>query len=770
MRRTLALVIVVLVVISGCHLFQSKKKTYSDIVKRLMDLESLAVLPEEGEMGGMISSYDVKSKYNESSSQYEDWSANRDGDTPENLKKEGDDYVIAELKGPGSIVRIWSAMPDSGHVKIYIDGSEEPVIDMPFEDYFDSTQAPFNYPQLVYESASGKNNYVPISYQESCKIVAQEGWGKYYQFNYITFHPETKVESFTKELKPEDKAALEEVNDYFAEKRGKSPYKIEEGDEEKTLKEDVDIEAGKSTLIEIAGEYGIKAIKIKTNFADREEEEIALRKLVLQIKWDGESEPSVWAPLGDFFGTTPGVNYYKTLPLGMTEDGFYCYWYMPFAEKAEIEIINNDEKNHQLSYEIVYGELNHKIEELGRFHAKWHGDVFPLEDTARWPDWTVLTTEGKGRFLGMMLHVLSPDKMECLDAAGLGAAWWGEGDEKFFVDGEKFPSTFGTGTEDYFGYAWGNPSFFERPFNSQSMTMNNRGHQTLTRWQIADNVPFHKSFDAYLEKYYPNECNTTYNCVAYWYLAADGKDPHTSGEVIIENWAPMPVVAPEDRLFLEGDSIIVTLTSDFEKYTNMRYTLDSTEPTLESMLYEQPIIIKQPTVLKAKMFVGNCKQSITVIDTFYIPEMRPAEKRLKNLSQGLSYMYYEGDWGKLPVFDSLQPVKTGATMEFLSNRNREDTFAFKYTGYIEVPEEGIYTFYTNSDDGSMLFIGDKLIVENDGLHGLVEKYGQIGLSAGKHPITILYFEWIGGNVIEVSCRGPNMPKKIITPDMLYHQE
>ena len=78
-----------------------------------------------------------------------------------------------------------------------------------------------------------------------------------------------------------------------------------------------------------------------------------------------------------------------------------------------------------------------------------------------------------------MLHVWNPR-----------GGWWGEGDEKFFVDGEKFPSTFGTGSEDYFGYAWCHPGLFQRPFHCQTMTMSNQGHQSVLRWHVADNIPF----------------------------------------------------------------------------------------------------------------------------------------------------------------------------------------------------------------------------------------------------------------------------------------
>ena len=114
-----------------------------------------------------------------------------------------------------------------------------------------------------------------------------------------------------------------------------------------------------------------------------------------------------------------------------------------------------------------------------------------------------------------MLHVWNPR-----------GGWWGEGDEKFFVDGEKFPSTFGTGSEDYFGYAWGNPHLFAKPYHAQTFTQNNQGHQSLLRLHIVDNVPFEKSFEGCIEKYFKNDRGTLYAATVWWYLAPGGKDPY----------------------------------------------------------------------------------------------------------------------------------------------------------------------------------------------------------------------------------------------------
>jgi hypothetical protein len=114
-----------------------------------------------------------------------------------------------------------------------------------------------------------------------------------------------------------------------------------------------------------------------------------------------------------------------------------------------------------------------------------------------------------------MLHIWNPR-----------GGWWGEGDEKFFVDGEKFPSTIGTGSEDYFGYAWCDPHLFQRPYHAQTMTENNRGHQSVLRWHISDNVPFHGSFEGCIEKYFKNDRGTLYACTVYWYLSPQGVDPY----------------------------------------------------------------------------------------------------------------------------------------------------------------------------------------------------------------------------------------------------
>jgi len=146
------------------------------------------------------------------------------------------------------------------------------------------------------------------------------------------------------------------------------------------------------------------------------------------------------------------------------------------------------------------------------------------------------------------------------------------------------------------------------------------------------------------------------------------------------------------------------------------------------------------------------------------PAVNPA-----NTINGLNYKYYEASsYTELPDFNSGSPVKTGISHDFdISSANRNDRFSFNFTGYIDVPEDGQYTFYTSSDDGSNLYIDNVLVVDNDGLHSATEKSGSIGLKAGKHSISVGFFEQDGDNTLSVSYAGPGINKQVIPSNVLY---
>lgn len=149
--------------------------------------------------------------------------------------------------------------------------------------------------------------------------------------------------------------------------------------------------------------------------------------------------------------------------------------------------------------------------------------------------------------------------------------------------------------------------------------------------------------------------------------------------------------------------------------------------------------------------------------------IRAADK-LEGLVGGLKFAAYRGSWTKMPDFDKLGPADAGKTTKFAHNASAKvggENYGLKFTAYIHAPRDGNYTFYTASDDGSQVFIGDQLVVDHDGLHGATEKNAFIRLKAGKHPITVLFFQRTGGIGLKVSYEGPGVGKQEIPSAALF---
>ncbi|GAB3681922.1 hypothetical protein GCM10028857_06920 [Salinarchaeum chitinilyticum] len=145
----------------------------------------------------------------------------------------------------------------------------------------------------------------------------------------------------------------------------------------------------------------------------------------------------------------------------------------------------------------------------------------------------------------------------------------------------------------------------------------------------------------------------------------------------------------------------------------------------------------------------------------------------ENPVSGVNYQYYEADteYATMPEFGAETPARTGVTDGIdLDPDHREDEFAFRFTGYIEVPENGEYTLSTTSDDGSELYVGDELVVDNGGTHANQTRSGTIGLEAGKHEITVLMFEHGGQQGLEVEWEGPGVTSGVVPASALYRTD
>ncbi len=223
----------------------------------------------------------------------------------------------------------------------------------------------------------------------------------------------------------------------------------------------------------------------------------------------------------------------------------------------------------------------------------------------------------------------------------------------------------------------------------------------------------------------------------------------------------VPKIIPADSLLFFPDTTTVQILSG-EENAIIRYTLNGDEPDEQSPVYSQPLKISSNTIIKAKLYRTGYKPSSykTSSLTFADPEIN-----------GLRYQYYEGDWERVPDFTSMAPVRVGIIYEIGLDHIpfKADKFGLVLKGMIEIPATALYTFYLNSNDGSKLYIDGKLVIDNDGLHGALEKEGQIDLSEGKHSLRITYFQAGGGFHLKAYISGPDPVKVIIPPSMLLNQ-
>ena len=239
------------------------------------------------------------------------------------------------------------------------------------------------------------------------------------------------------------------------------------------------------------------------------------------------------------------------------------------------------------------------------------------------------------------------------------------------------------------------------------------------------------------------------------YVSDEKGLPHLSGTFHL----PVKPTAPEiieSSMPVFTASRLVEIKHDFEG-AKVVYTLDGSEPGAASPVYEKPFAIDRSTTVKAKVITETgVAASLSETATFEkLAFVSPAKARRKELAKGLKYTYYEGAFKKLPDFSSLTPIKTGVLRSFDLDavKQRANQFALLIEGYVEIQEDDLYTFFLTSDDGAKLFIGDQLIVDNDGSHSARMRMGYTALKKGLHPIRIEYFEDFDGELIQLEYAG-----------------
>ena len=192
------------------------------------------------------------------------------------------------------------------------------------------------------------------------------------------------------------------------------------------------------------------------------------------------------------------------------------------------------------------------------------------------------------------------------------------------------------------------------------------------------------------------------------------------------------------------------------------YTLDGQDPTPVSPRYTKPIEIKGDQTLKAMLLLPGGKASSPITTSFLSVDPKV---------NGVICNYFEGEWVLLPDMGTMTPLKAGKIfdigLEGLSHR--WGNYGLQFKCRVDIPADGDYTLYLASDDGSKLYLDDKLLINNDGLHGVIEVSGKATLSVGKHILEVRYFQGGGGSDLSVSIEGPGMQKQPLPPRMLSVQ-
>ncbi len=522
----------------GQEVARSGAITVDRLLDEMTDMRRLAELPEPAYTTKQFSSYDRKSK-----SPAEDWFAN--GDFNQFLRIEEVDgrkeHVMMDTDGPGVIVRIWSANP-KGKIRIYLDGSSTPAIEGGMDQLLGGSYRGLPKP-IAGERSRGWNLYFPIPYAKHCKVTSDQP-GFYYHINYRTYPVGTEVKSFERSDLERLSSQIQAVAQALSEPRkGSDPP----ADRKKTPFEATLAPDASAVLAELKGSLAICGLLFHIEAEDLAK---AARATVLDITFDGEK--TVECPLGDFYSTVPGLIPYASIPLGVTDTkpaDLYCHWWMPFARDVKIAVRNLGDQEVRVWGAVAVVPQSWTDRSL-LFHAKWRTQ----RDVPARPmtDWAHLEVQGKGRFVGGNLHIVNSVR-----------EWWGEGDEKIYVDGEKFPSHFGTGTEDYYGYAWCSPDRFVHAYHNQPRCQGprNYGHTIVSRFHIIDDIPFASSFKFDIENWHGSarpEAKTTRAAASYWYArpgATDFFKPLTREDVRLIN--PPPFKVREVAGAIEGEKMRV---------------------------------------------------------------------------------------------------------------------------------------------------------------------------------------------------------------------
>ncbi len=553
----------------------------SSLLKEMNDLSRLAEWPDHAYRTVQYSSYDRRSTHPDSAF----WFANEDGFGNEAVpgfeeilkdpNTEGiGEYLICDLTGPGAIVRLWTA-GISGSIRFYLDDMESPVYEGSAEDFFWLTLDVLSGQAGLMDSLNSFRQfdavYFPIPFEKRCRIewIGDTKEIHFYHVGVRLYDPGIKVETFQRENISSCLPVLKDINQKLQESMLDQSPEIHQ-------EQLPDLKIPASTTVDLMSQEGpaaIQGISLKLN---TELSESTLRQTVLRIYFDDSSRPQVESPLGDFFGTAPGIYSFHSFPVSISNDStFVCRFTMPFKASVRMEIENFSEEEIGISGSVISTPYTWKDVSSMHFHAHWKADykltaqsmgnpMSPIEDIL------YAEVEGKGRIVGAAAYIYNPSNVPTS-----WGNWWGEGDEKIFIDRDTFPSFFGTGSEDYYNYSWSSSRLFSFPYCGQPRNdgPGNRGYASNFRWHILDDIPFKEGFDFYMELgHHGRVPGFTYARMVYYY-ALPGSLEHSQQltaedlcKISYQSWKPEAAAGSAGYDFIQAEDLIAPgLNLEFER-------------------------------------------------------------------------------------------------------------------------------------------------------------------------------------------------------------
>ncbi len=502
--------------------------TMASLLAELTNRDTMASYPSPEFGGAQASSYD-RTQTNPLDSKT--WFNNQDyGQFIRTEQHQGHtEWVVMDHEGPGAVTRIWTPLladKNRMRVRFYFNGSDVPTIEENFNDLLRGNgriKSPFAFiawPDPKVTDGVGADLYFPIPFTSGCKVTLSEE-PFYYSIGYRAYKPGTRVNTFTWSDYDALKSRIDAVGRQLP--FDSTPRATD------SVKDKARLRSGDSVQVRLPkGSRAISQIELEV---PRTISSQSLRSTILEVTFDGNQ--TVWCPIGDFFGCGINLRAVTDRYRRVTEKGkLECSWAMPYRKSCTVRLVNTGQEETPLSIYVRTKPWQWTDRSM-LFHANWHHD-YPLA-TRPMTDWNYLEATGKGVYVGDTLTVMNPS-----------SAWYGEGDEKVYVDGEKFPSQLGTGTEDYYGYAWGmaeqwSSAFMSMPARDIKGRENWMGFTTTSRVRGLDEIPFSRSLKFDMEVWHWADCKVEYSAATFWYARLGATSNRVAAP--IESARPLPEVS-----------------------------------------------------------------------------------------------------------------------------------------------------------------------------------------------------------------------------------